>query len=120
MKPKQTNLTVFAILTTLTLITWAAVEAYVRFYRVDLSSVPEKISSPLTPSLDTAVLNDLEQKVQLSEEELLLYSPNIAPIVPVEDIPSIPVSTASPEQSTESGTESAVESTPSAESGGVQ
>lgn len=102
MKPKQTNLTVFAILTTLTLVTWAVVEAYVRFYKVDILSVPEKISAPLIPSLDTAVLDNLEQKVQFSDEQLLQFTVNKTPEQPVvEQIPVIaPEATGS---ATESG-----------------
>lgn len=106
MKPKQTNLTVFAILTTLTLVTWALVEAYVRFYKVDIAAVPPKVVQALNPTLNTAVLDNLEKRTQLSESELLQFTPTKAATpAPTEEpvfIPTTPSASVASESATES------------------
>lgn len=107
MKPKQTNLTVFAILTTLTLVTWALVEAYVRFYKVDITAVPPKVVQSLNPSLNTRVLDDLENRTQLSEIELLQYAPKKAASPAPTAEPVFIQSTTSASIASESATESA-------------
>lgn len=104
MKPKQTNLTVFAILTTLTLVTWALVEAYVRFYKVDIETVPSPIAAPINPTLDTTILDNLQQRLQLSESEIQQFSPK----------KSTPRPTSEPIVTTSSGTESTQSATESA------
>lgn len=74
-KQKRSNFTVFAILTTLTLLTWAVFGAYERLRKVDLSTVPEKILSPVNPNLDTAILDLLEKKKLVSEEQISSFVP---------------------------------------------
>lgn len=76
MKPKQTNLTIFAILTTLSLVTWALVEGYVRFYKRNLEVIPSSIVSPLNPVLDSTILENLKNKIQFSDQQILLYNTN--------------------------------------------
>lgn len=72
MKPKQktSNFTVFAILTTLTLFTWALFGVYEKFRTIDLSSVPANVLEPINPSLDTNVLDLLDKKNLATEEQI--------------------------------------------------
>lgn len=76
MKPKQTNLTIFAILTTLSLVTWALVEGYIRFYKRNLEVIPSGVVSPLNPVLDSTILENLKNKIQFSDPQILLYNTN--------------------------------------------
>ncbi len=78
MKPKQkgSNFTVFAILTTLTLLTWAAFGAYERLRKIDLSVIPEKMLAPVNPNLDTATLDLLEKKKLVNEEQISSFVPD--------------------------------------------
>ncbi len=74
MKKKSSNVTIFAILTTLTLVSWVFLEAYQRFYKKDIQTVPANIISPLTPSLDTQYLEELASKKQLTQEEISKFN----------------------------------------------
>lgn len=76
MKKKQSNLTILAILTTITIITWIAVEGYQRFYNTQVKLVADKFIAPLSPTLDLDTLSRLEQKVYFSPEESRLFKPS--------------------------------------------
>lgn len=73
MKKTHSDLTIFAILTTITLLTWVIVEGYQRFYKTEIETVPEAILSPINPNIETQYLDQLEQEKQLSPEEFGKY-----------------------------------------------
>lgn len=76
MKTKQrSNLTVLAILTTLTLLTWVAVEAYQRFRTVDYGNIPPEVLATLSPNLDKNTFALIESKKSYSEEEISHFTP---------------------------------------------
>ncbi|HBL51859.1 MAG: hypothetical protein A3D24_03030 [Candidatus Blackburnbacteria bacterium RIFCSPHIGHO2_02_FULL_39_13] len=74
-KKKGSFLTIFAIITTITIIMWISVSAYLNFKKVDLSSVPPNVLSPLNPNLDKEVFTLLEKKRLMSEEEISSFKP---------------------------------------------
>lgn len=84
---KKSNLTIFAILTTITILTWVGVEAYLRFYKSANVPVPSSILSPFTPNLDTETLENLKQKKQIGLEVISQYQGGIStppPSIPEE------------------------------------
>lgn len=78
MKKKQSNLTIFAILTTITILTWVFSEGYRRFYNTETTAIPIKILAPFTPTLDLETLSNLGQKKYFTQEEIGLFKPNIS------------------------------------------
>lgn len=63
MKPKRkSNITVFAVLTTLTILTWVGFEIYQAFNKPGLTTISEEVLAPLTPSLNRVVLDNMEQR----------------------------------------------------------
>lgn len=60
MKSKQPKVLVFAIMTTLAILTWVSFEAYTVLNKRDLQSVPQGVMAPLVPTLDTETLKKLE------------------------------------------------------------
>lgn len=92
MKKKRSKITVFAILTTVTILVWIFAEAYQRFKKTELTSIPEVILAPIAPSLDRETLDNMEKRLWFSQ------SPSAPPIVKSE--PEITIPEASP-----SGTE---------------
>lgn len=70
MRKKQSNITMFAVLTTLAILTWVLVEAYLIFNKRNFESVPEDALAPLSPTLDTEVLNMIEKRRFFAEEEV--------------------------------------------------
>jgi hypothetical protein len=103
MQKKNSNLTTFALLTTLTLVTWIFIEAYQRFYKANIQTVPPAILSPLTPILDSAYLDELEKRRQISDEEIAQYKQSS----PIKLAPS----TSEAQQQTNSTTDTVQEST---------
>lgn len=77
MKPKRktSSLTIFAILTTITILTWVAVEAYQRFYKADIQTVPDALLVPLTTTLDTSVLDSIAQEKLFTPEQVSQFNP---------------------------------------------
>lgn len=69
-KTKKSNLTTLAILTTLTILTWVFIEAYSRFNKVEVTSIPENILSPISPSFDQETLADIANKKYYTDEEI--------------------------------------------------
>jgi len=92
-KNNQSNLAIFAILTTLTLLTWIAVEAYLRFYKIEVGIVPQNIVSAFNPTLNTQVLDNLEQRIFITPDQVSGFRPKsaIAPQTATEE-PEISVS----------------------------
>lgn len=63
MKPKkQSNITVFAVLTTLTILTWVGFEIYQAFNKPGIVAISEEVLAELTPSLNKSVLDNMEQR----------------------------------------------------------
>lgn len=61
MKSKRTsNITVFSILTTITLLTWVGFEIYQAFNKPGIVTISEEVLAPLTPSLNRGVLDNME------------------------------------------------------------
>lgn len=75
MKKKKSNLTIFLVLTTITLLTWVVFDAYSRFTRKDLHQVPAGVLEALDPSLDGQTLDMIEERKYFSKEEIEQFSP---------------------------------------------
>lgn len=80
MKKNNSNITIFAILTTITLITWVFLEAYQRFYKSDIQTISNNILSPLTPTLDTSYLEEIAKRKQVTPEEIGQFRSSSKPI----------------------------------------
>lgn len=87
-KRKTSNLTIFAILTTITLLTWVAIEVYQRLNKIDLTSIPQEVLTPLNPNLDTQILDSIEKRRSFSDDEVSQFSPGSAPQVGATPKPS--------------------------------
>lgn len=109
---KNTNLTTFAILTTLTILTWVAIEAYQRFRTTNYGPIPPQILLALNPSLDSKILEDIQSKRYFSDEEISNYVPTASSSARTTPTPT-PSQTATPSAS---ATNSANIATPSASS----
>lgn len=70
MRKKKSNITTFAVLTTLAILTWVLVEAYLLFNKRNFESVPEGVLAPLSPTLDTEVLDRIEKRRFFAQEEV--------------------------------------------------
>lgn len=68
MAKRKSKITIFAILTTITILVWVSFEAYQRFNKKDLQSIPGNIIAPIAPSLDTEVLDNIEGKLWFSDD----------------------------------------------------
>lgn len=75
MKRKRSNFTVFAILTTITLLTWVIFDAYQSLKKTEFETIPPAVLAPLVPSLDQEVLANIEEKRTVTPEEVSLYNP---------------------------------------------
>lgn len=77
MKPKRTsNLTVFAVLTTLTILTWVGFEIYQAFRKTGIVTISNEVLAPLTPSLNKTILDNMEKRRFFSQEEVARFSPS--------------------------------------------
>lgn len=74
-KTKRSNLTVFAVLTTITILTWVAFDAYQRFNRTELKDIPVSALAPINPSLNGEILDNIETKLFFSQEEVAQFTP---------------------------------------------
>ena len=64
------DLFVLSLLTLLAIGTWVGSDAYHRFIAKQAITVPENLLTPLDPKINMEVLDQLEEKKQLSEEEI--------------------------------------------------
>lgn len=76
MKQKRSSFTIYAILTTLTLLSWALYGAYTRLVKIDLTVMPQSVLSPVNPNLDTSVLDLLEDKKFATDSEISSFEPS--------------------------------------------
>lgn len=72
---KRSGFTVYAILTTLTLLSWALYGAYERLVKIDLTTISPSVLTPVNPSLDTTTLDLLEKKRYASDVQISSYVP---------------------------------------------
>lgn len=100
MQKKQSNLSIFAILTTITILTWVFVEAYQKFYQTQVLTVPANILSPVSPTFDTSILDKLAQKKQVTQEEINLYKKAAPQATPK---PKVATSSSEQKESTSAG-----------------
>ena len=64
------DLFVLSLLTLITVAVWVGSNAYHRFIAKQAITVPENLLTPLDPKINMEVLDQLEEKKQLSEEEI--------------------------------------------------
>ena len=64
------DLFVVSLLTLLAIGAWVGSDAYHRFIAKQATTVPENLLTPLEPKINMEVLDQLEEKKQLSEEEI--------------------------------------------------
>lgn len=74
-KKKRSNLTIFAILTTITIVVWVLTEGYNRFTKTEIKTIPPKILAPLSASLDKETLDTIEKRRVFSKEEVSSFLP---------------------------------------------
>lgn len=82
MRRGRSKITIFAILTAATILVWVAAEAYQRLKKTEVESIPGNILAPITPSLDKSVLDNMENRIWVPENEVNLPLP-----APVETSP---------------------------------
>jgi hypothetical protein len=98
MKKRKTPTAVTtAILTLITIFCWAGFEVYRSLTIKPIPPVPAEILNPLDPTLDTASLNSLNQRLFLNENEIgNNVATNAAIFATIAPLPSAtPVSSAS-------------------------
>ncbi len=83
-KLKAPRLVTISIITTATIILWIFFEVYRIFTAQPASSVPEELLVPISPSLDTQSLNNIQGRILFSEEEI---PETLIPIAPPEAAP---------------------------------
>lgn len=84
MRKKRSKITVFAILTTITILVWIFAEAYQRLKKTELTTIPEAILAPIAPSLDRETLDNMEKRLWFSQ------NPSAPPIVRSEPEITVP------------------------------
>lgn len=68
MRKGKSRITLLSILTTIAILVWVISEAYSRLNRTELTSIPEKVLAPITPSLDPTVLDNMEERLWFPDE----------------------------------------------------
>lgn len=68
MAKRKSKITIFAVLTTITIFIWVSFEAYQRLNKKDFQSIPENIIAPIAPSLDTDVLGNMEGRLWFADD----------------------------------------------------
>jgi len=86
---------IFAVLTVVTVFVWIGFEIYRAFTDEAPPSVPPEVSAELNPTLDTAALFSLIQRIQLEDSEI-----GETPVVQLNS--SAPVASSIPESTVES------------------
>ena len=97
------DLFVLSLLTLITVAVWVGSNAYHRFIAKQAITVPENLLTPLDPKINMEVLDQLEEKKQLSEEEIEqilggISSPEATPSPQIEVTPT-PTATSSAQAS---------------------
>ena len=95
-KPKAPRLVTVAIFTTITIIFWIFFSLYKILTSSPTVNIPEEILQPLTPTLDSQLLEGIPGRVFFEEGQV---------IVPVVTQP--PIEIPQPEETTETSTEEA-------------
>lgn len=70
----------FAILTVVTTFVWIGFDAYRAFTAEPPQTVPEEVLAPLVPTIDSAILEIVPQRVYLNNDEIedtILSDPNL-------------------------------------------
>lgn len=73
MKKQKTlnqDVLILSILTLFTVLTWIAFDVLKTFQKTTVPKVLEEQLAPLNPNFDTKTLEDLKQKLSISQEEL--------------------------------------------------
>lgn len=86
-KKQRSNITVFAVLTTLTIVVWVFAESYTRFTETEIKTIPPKILVPLSPSLDKEILDTIEKRRVFSKEEVSSFLPAPTESGPAQESP---------------------------------
>ena len=97
------DLFVLSLLTLLAIGAWVGSDAYHRFIAKKAITVPENLLTPLEPKINMEILDQLEEKKQLSEEEIEqilggISSPEATPSPQTEVTPT-PTATSSAQAS---------------------
>ena len=97
------DLFVLSLLTLLAIGAWVGSDAYHRFIAKKAITVPENLLTPLEPKINMEILDQLEEKKQLSEEEIEqilggISSPEATPSPQIEVTPT-PTATSSAQAS---------------------
>jgi len=97
------DLFVLSLLTLLVIGAWVGSDAYHRFIAKKAITVPENLLTPLEPKINMEILDQLEEKKQLSEEEIEqilggISSPEATPSPQTEVTPT-PTATSSAQAS---------------------
>ena len=97
------DLFVLSLLTLLVIGAWVGSDAYHRFIAKKAVTVPENLLTPLEPKINMEILDQLEEKKQLSEEEIEqilggISSPEATPSPQTEVTPT-PTATSSAQAS---------------------
>lgn len=81
-KQKIPSLVSIAILTTITVLFWVGFSVYRIFSEEPDPSVPAEIIEPLTPTLDSATIDKIEQRIfyEEGEVETQIASPSPTPL----------------------------------------
>ncbi len=64
------DLFIISFLTLIAVAAWVASDAYHHFITKQAITIPENLLIPLNPKIDMEIINQLEEKGQLSEEEI--------------------------------------------------
>ncbi|HET7099219.1 MAG TPA: hypothetical protein VFI61_03240 [Patescibacteria group bacterium] len=91
-KTKIPNFISVLVLTLLTAVMWVSFNVYRAIATKPAPVVPPEISEPLTPSLDTATLNQINTKIFLDDSQI--PSSNFVVATPIPTIIPIPTATA--------------------------
>lgn len=82
-KLKTPSLVTLAILTTITIVFWVFFSVYRVFASKPSAAVPLEILEPISPTLDSATLDKIQQGVYLPEENIpenIVTPPSVSPI----------------------------------------
>lgn len=74
-KKNDSNLILISILTAITIIVWISIESAQRLLKKDLNIVPSEILSPLDPTLDKVVFDEIKSRKSLTPQELAGLKP---------------------------------------------
>lgn len=69
-KQKRSRLVTFALLTTVTVLTWVSVETYLIVKKTTIEEIPPEIIENIDPTLDTDILNTVEKRRFFNENTI--------------------------------------------------